>query len=278
MARRELGPATDGPDALTVDLGSCPDGNCGAFGTAADARVQNGAVCARGLLCCCHRQRRAMLRSIAVRVQARRCGASATARRSTTQFLGSYKINCKGLASWLARETAFENFKKTRSINYYSKHIRVVSLQNACTFPIAQAVLFVLTKAPRPPRIYDPSSVPLPMGSVCPSPMKQIHVIAVSRGDQIPYQHPVLLSLLTDSLARSSIRHLRVNSRCLIGSPQRRNSHARAGTGQACGVPLHATAVGQRALACVPGRCARAHALGVHAVMAWVPAINRSRT
>ena len=95
-----------------------------------------------------------------------------------------------------------------------------------------------------------------------------------------PAPHPpaLLLSLLTDSLARSSIRHLRVNSRCLIGSPQRRNSYARAGTGQACGVPLHATAAGQRALACVPGRCARAHALGVHAVMAWVPAINRSRT
>ena len=29
--------------------------------------------------------------------------------------------------------------------------------------------------------------------------------------------NPVLLSILTDSLARSSIKHLRVNSRCLIG-------------------------------------------------------------
>ena len=30
--------------------------------------------------------------------------------------------------------------------------------------------------------------------------------------------NPVLLSKLTDSLARSSIKHLRVNSRCLIGT------------------------------------------------------------
>ena len=33
-------------------------------------------------------------------------------------------------------------------------------------------------------------------------------------------ENPVLLSILTDSLARSSIIHLRVNSRCLIGSPR----------------------------------------------------------
>ena len=44
------------------------------------------------------------------------------------------------------------------------------------------------------------------------------------RGGQ--HYNPVLLSILTDSPARSSIKHLRVHSRCLIGLCRRRRPRA----------------------------------------------------